>query len=117
MNGQHTPGKKALVTGASKGVGRGIALALASDGYDVAVNYRSDQAGAEETAKRIADLGRETVVVAAHVGNAAEVTRMFGQVIQELGGLDVLVNNAALHSGVRFLSCPSRCGTIPLQPI
>jgi NAD(P)-dependent dehydrogenase (short-subunit alcohol dehydrogenase family) len=86
--------KTALVTGASKGVGRGIALELARSGFDVAVNYFSDRAGAESAAAEICGMGRNAFVVQADVGNAREVARMFGEVLDRFPRLDVLVNNA-----------------------
>jgi NAD(P)-dependent dehydrogenase (short-subunit alcohol dehydrogenase family) len=86
--------KTALVTGSSKGVGKGIALELARNGANVAVNYHSDRAGAEATAAEIAALGREAILVQADVGNAAEVERMFGEVLARFPHLDILINNA-----------------------
>ena len=87
-------GKKALVTGASKGVGRGIAIELARQGCDVAVNYNSDRKGAEETAAEIRTLGRNATPVQANVGVANEVDRMFG----EFPGVNILVNNAGVQT-------------------
>ncbi len=86
--------KTALVTGASKGVGKGIALELARCGCHVAVNYHSDRAGAEETAAEVAALGRTAFPVPADVGNAADVDRMFDDVFARFPCLDILVNNA-----------------------
>jgi NAD(P)-dependent dehydrogenase (short-subunit alcohol dehydrogenase family) len=86
--------KAALVTGASKGVGKGIALELARSGCDVAVNYHSDREGAEATAAEIAAMGRSAFPVQADVGTAADVDRMFGEVAARFPKLDILVNNA-----------------------
>jgi len=86
--------KTALVTGASKGVGKGIALELARQSCNVAVNYHSDRAGAEATAAEITALGRTAFAVQANVGVAAEVDRMFAAVLERFPGLDILVNNA-----------------------
>src|SRR5207249_931514 len=86
--------KTALVTGASKGVGKGIALELARCGCDVALNYNSDRAGAEATAAEIAALGRSSFPVHADVGSAAAVSRMFAEVAKRFARLDILVNNA-----------------------
>jgi len=86
--------KTALVTGASKGVGKGIALELARRGCDIAVNYHSDRAGAEATVAEIAALGRNAFAVAADVGNAADVDRMFAAVFDRFPRLHILVNNS-----------------------
>jgi len=86
--------KIALVTGASKGVGKGIALELARSGCDVAVNYHSDAMGAEETAAEIIAMGRQAAVVKANVGVAGDVDRMFADVLARFPRLDILVNNA-----------------------
>jgi NAD(P)-dependent dehydrogenase (short-subunit alcohol dehydrogenase family) len=87
-------GMTALVTGASKGVGKGIALELAREGCDVAVNYRADKAGAEATAAEIRGMGRTAFVVQANVGISADVDGMFAQVFEAFRKLDVMVNNA-----------------------
>jgi NAD(P)-dependent dehydrogenase (short-subunit alcohol dehydrogenase family) len=86
--------RTALVTGASKGVGRGIALELARLGCDIAVNYNSDRAGAESTAAEIASLGRTAFAVQADVASAAGVNRMFADTFARFQRLDILVNNA-----------------------
>jgi NAD(P)-dependent dehydrogenase (short-subunit alcohol dehydrogenase family) len=86
--------KTALVTGASKGVGKGIALELARAGCDVAVNYNADRAGAETTAAEIAAMGRRAFAVQADVAGAAAVDRMFAEVAEQFPRLDILVNNA-----------------------
>src|SRR5437764_1489964 len=89
-------GKRALVTGASKGIGAGIALALAREGADVAVNYHSDAAGAEAVAAEIRALGRNAVAIRADVGQVAECRRLVEEAAAALGGLDILVNNAGI---------------------
>ncbi len=86
--------KTVLVTGASKGVGKGIALELARCGCRVAVNYHSDRAGAEATAGEIAAMGRDACIVQGDVGNAGQVQRMFEEVLKRFPRLDILVNNA-----------------------
>jgi NAD(P)-dependent dehydrogenase (short-subunit alcohol dehydrogenase family) len=91
-------GKKALVTGASKGVGKGIALELARQGCDVAVNYRSDRAGAEATAEAIQALGCQALVLPADVGKAADVDALFASAAERFGRLDILVNNAGVQT-------------------
>ena len=86
--------KTALVTGASKGIGRGIAIELGRRGCDVAINFRTDRAGAEKTARDIEALGRRTLLVSGHVGDSANVFRMFQEVFRFFGKLSILVNNA-----------------------
>jgi len=90
--------KTALVTGASKGVGKGIALELARCGCDVAVNFNSDAAGAAATADELRGLGQKAIVVQADVGLAADVDRMLGEVTRQFPRLDILVNNAGMQT-------------------
>ncbi len=87
-------GKYALVTGASKGVGKGIALELAHQGCDIAVNYNSDEAGARRTVEKIQALGRRAVALQANVADSAQVDAMFAK----LDRLDILVNNAGVQT-------------------
>jgi 3-oxoacyl-[acyl-carrier protein] reductase len=89
-------GKVALVTGASRGIGRAIALELARQGADVAINYAGNEAAARDVADEIARLGRRALVVKANVADADEVETMVKQTINELGKLDILVNNAGI---------------------
>ena len=89
--------KTALVTGASKGVGKGIALELARCGCDVAINYHSDREGAEATAAEIRGMGRAAFPVQADVGKADDVDRMFAEVAAQFPRLDILVNNAGMQ--------------------
>src|SRR3982751_5525907 len=88
----------ALVTGASKGVGKGIALELARAGYDVVVNYNSDRAGAERTVDEIRALGGCAVAVQANVGDSSAVDRMFAEFAEQYHRLDCLVNNAGVQT-------------------
>ena len=88
--------KRAIVTGASKGIGSGIAAALAAEGARVVVNYSSDRAGAERVAGLIKHGGGEAVVVGADISNPADVRRLFDTVEAAFGGVDVLVNNAGV---------------------
>src|SRR5246127_3517447 len=88
--------KVAIVTGASKGIGAGIVTAFGAAGAHVAVNYSSDQEGAERVAQTITDSGGKAIAVGADVSKAAEVARLFKEVDSAFGRLDVLVNNAGV---------------------
>ncbi len=89
-------GQVALVTGASRGIGRAIAIALAHAGADVVVNYRSRKQEAKETCAEIVNLGRRALAVAANVSRASEVTRLVKTMDAELGAAGILVNNAGV---------------------
>jgi NAD(P)-dependent dehydrogenase (short-subunit alcohol dehydrogenase family) len=91
-------GKTALVTGASKGVGKGIALELARNGCDVAINYNSDAQGAEAAAAEVLSLGRRAWTVQADVGRSSDVDRMFAETLSRIPRLDILVNNAGVQT-------------------
>lgn len=91
-------GRVALVTGGGRGIGRAIALGLAEDGADVAVNYRRDETSAVETVARIERLGRRACAFRASVDSWAEDEAMVEAVLAEFGHVDILVNNAGLAS-------------------
>lgn len=95
--------KVVLVTGASRGIGRGVAEVLAQEGAHVAVNYVASAAKAEEVAGYLRGLGRRALAVQADVANRAQVEAMVQRVTHELGPIDVLVNNAGVESIVPFL--------------
>lgn len=90
-------GQKALVTGASKGLGQAMAIGFARAGADVLVNYSSDRAGAEETALAIEALGQKAVLFKADASKEDEVQAMFAQMIESFGRLDICVPNAAVQ--------------------
>lgn len=93
----------ALVTGSSKGVGKGIALGLAAAGWDIVINYNRDEAGAEETAKTIRFQGRRTWTIKGDVGKSADVTAMFTFIDKEAGKLKLLVNNSGVQTWAPLL--------------
>ena len=95
--------KKALVTGGGKGIGRGIALALAKAGYDVAVHYGSSRDGAEEMAQQIRQLGREAITLQADLKDVAAIRSLFAEYRRQFDRIDVLVNNAGITRLVPFL--------------
>ncbi|MFI1799643.1 glucose 1-dehydrogenase [Streptomyces sp. NPDC020379] len=90
-------GKRALVTAASRGIGRGIALRLAAAGARVAVNYRENAEAAQEVVDEIVRGGGDAFAVRAEIGGRAEAERLFARVLEEFGGLDILVNNAGVQ--------------------
>ncbi|WP_354697974.1 3-oxoacyl-[acyl-carrier-protein] reductase [Paraconexibacter sp. AEG42_29] len=100
--GRPLAGKVALVTGASRGIGRAIALRLAADGAAVAVNYATSPDRADDVVAAIAAAGGRAVAVRADVGDPEAVDRLFDVVERDLGRVDVLVNNAGIHRGGRI---------------
>lgn len=88
--------KSALVTGASRGIGRSIALQLAEEGYNVAVNYAGDKEKAEAVVEEIKAKGVDSFAIQANVADADEVKAMIKEVVSQFGSLDVLVNNAGI---------------------
>lgn len=95
-------GKTVLITGASKGIGRTLALACAREGADVILNYNSDRAGAEAAAQEIRALGRRALSIRADLGRVAQINRMFTQARKHFKRLDVLINNAGLTGWASF---------------
>lgn len=93
-------GKRALVTGGSRGIGKVIARVLASDGVDVAISARNEGPLRDSAAELANATGRRIVPIAADTGKASDVERLVDTAIRELGGVDILVNNAALPGGI-----------------
>ena len=94
--------KSAIVTGASRGIGRAVAKRLAKDGFAVVINYVSNAAEAEEAVAEIRKNGGEAVAIKADVGNPADVEQLFAETLKKSGSVDVVVNNS---------------GIMPLSPI
>src|SRR5712692_3949325 len=96
-------GRTALVTGGSRGIGRAVALALAEEGADVAVNYVSSEAAARDAVEQIRKMGRRAMLAQADVADYPDTFRMAQQVLAEFGHLDILVNNAGISSDKTFV--------------
>jgi 3-oxoacyl-[acyl-carrier protein] reductase len=94
---QRLAGKVAVVTGASKGIGAGIARGLVEAGAAVVVNYASDRAGADRVVAEVTEKGGKAVAVQGDVSKAADVKRLFAEAVRAFGRLDVLVNNAGVY--------------------
>lgn len=90
-------GKVAVVTGASKGIGAGIAKAFAAEGASVVVNYASDKTGAEKAVAEITKAGGQAIAVQGSVTSEADVKRLFAETAKAFGKVDVLVNNAGVY--------------------
>ena len=109
-------GKVALVTGASNGIGTGIAKLLAAAGASVVVNYASSKEGADRVVSEIAERGGKAFAARGDVSKPDDVKQLFEDVVREFGGLDVLVNNAGMYSfgplessrGRSFTVCTTR---------
>jgi len=89
-------GKVALVTGASRGIGRAIAIELARAGADIVVNYAGSEGAAREVVQEIEGLNRKAIMIRANVGQSAEVEAMVKEAIAAFGKIDILVNNAGI---------------------
>jgi glucose 1-dehydrogenase len=96
-------GRNALVTGSDQGIGQAIALKLAEEGADVAVNYRKNEQGGEETADQIRKMGRRSAAIQADVGHIPEGRKLVDDAIAAIGPLHILVNNAGIEKRASFL--------------
>jgi 3-oxoacyl-[acyl-carrier protein] reductase len=95
-------GRTALVTGGSRGIGRAVAIALADEGADVAINYVSSETAARDVAAHIGKMGRRGILAQADVSDYPDTFRMAQDVLREFGHLDILVNNAGINSDKTF---------------
>ena len=93
-------GKRALVTGASRGIGRAVAEALSAAGAAVAVNFREHADAAEDVRSQLEARGGRAITVRADVGRASDVDRMIAEVRAALGGIDILINNAGVGTRI-----------------
>lgn len=96
-------GQVAVITGGSRGIGRGIALALAEAGADLTINYRKDETAAAETVSRITGMGRKGIPVQGDVSNFEAAKELMRQAFQAFGRIDILVNSAGIASRGYFV--------------
>src|SRR5688572_5377667 len=99
-------GKRAVVTGGSRGIGRAIAMGLARAGAHVAIVYRQDEGRARTTRDELAALGVQAVAVRADTGDESGMPALIQSVTDGLGGIDILVNNAGTQKRIPFLKLP-----------
>ena len=88
--------KITIITGASRGIGAGIAFALAKAGWSVVINYRGNKQAAENATEKIRKLGRECLLVQADISNNSDRQNLLDQTIQKFGQIDLLINNAGM---------------------
>ena len=96
-------GRSALVTGGSRGIGRAVAIALAEEGADVAINYVSSETAARDVAEHIKKMGCKAILAQADVSDYPDTFRMAQEILREFGHLDILVNNAGINSDKTFV--------------
>ena len=96
-------GKKALVTGGGRGIGRGIAIRLAQEGADVAIDYLNNEDNALESKAQIEAAGRCGMIVQADISRVDEARRVIEEAVREMGSLDILVNNAGVEKQAPFI--------------
>lgn len=100
-------GRKAVITGADSGIGRAVAIAFAREGADVLIAYLNEHEDAKETAKWVEQAGRKAVLVAGDIQDESHCKEIINRAVQELGGVDILVNNAAYqmtHESIQEIS-------------
>ncbi|WP_225975055.1 SDR family oxidoreductase [Anseongella ginsenosidimutans] len=100
-------GRKALITGADSGIGKAVAIAFAREGADVLISYLNEEEDARETAAEVEKAGRKAILVPGDISEEAHCKHLVEQAVRELGGLDILVNNAAyqmMHQSLAEIS-------------
>ncbi|MCB1084082.1 MAG: SDR family oxidoreductase [Simkania sp.] len=95
-------GQKAIVTGSSSGIGKGVAIALAKAGADVVINYAGSKERAEEVAQEVSAIGRQALVIKADVSQEDQVQAMFKETVEKFGTVDIVINNAGLQKDSCF---------------
>lgn len=95
--------KKAVITGAGRGIGRAVAIAFAKEGADVAINYHSNDTAANEVVEIINGMGQKAIAVKTDISNYNDAHAMIDRIVDELGGVDILVNNAGISQPAMLL--------------
>jgi short subunit dehydrogenase len=96
-------GKKAIITGGDSGIGRAVALAFAREGADVLIAYLDEDDDAEETRRLVGEAGRSAVLVPGDLSDPQHCRQVIARAVKELGGLDILVNNAAHQASFKSI--------------
>src|SRR6476620_1924820 len=97
-------GRKAVITGADSGIGRAVAIAYAREGADILVSYLEEHEDAEQTKKLVEAAGRKAVLLPGDIQNAAHCRKIVDKAVAELGGIDILVNNAAHQASFKEIA-------------
>jgi NADP-dependent 3-hydroxy acid dehydrogenase YdfG len=100
-------GRKALITGGDSGIGRAVAIAFAREGADVVISYLNEDDDAQETLRLVKEAGRKGTVIPGDISNESHCKKLIEQTVAELGGIDILVNNAAFqmaHESIQDVS-------------
>ncbi len=97
-------GKRALITGADSGIGRAVAIAFAREGADVAISYLCEDGDAEETARHVREAGRNALTLPGDIQSEEHCKRLISRTCDELGGIDILINNAAFQQSYKDIS-------------
>jgi NAD(P)-dependent dehydrogenase (short-subunit alcohol dehydrogenase family) len=97
-------GRKAVITGGDSGIGRAVALAYAREGADVLISYLDEQEDAKETQRLVIEAGRKAVLISGDIQHAAHCREIIDRAVSELGGVDILVNNAAHQASFKDIA-------------
>jgi len=106
-------GKVTLITGGDSGIGRAVAIAFAREGADILISYLNEDADAESTAQLVREAGRKVITVAGDITDEAHCQWLVQRTVDELGGIDILVNNAAFQRTYQSRRSTRRSSTIP----
>ena len=108
--------KVAVVTGASRGIGKGIALELARNGASIAIVYRSEEEKAKQVQTEIEEIGQEAMTIKCDVSNSGDVARLYDAVMDKWNRVDFVINNAGIHQHLKSWELSTRCKPLPRRP-